>query len=150
MRGIRNSAWSCNERKVKMKTSVGFNTVCGIMGAIFGFLFGELNGFFIALIAISLLDYATGMLAAAVNRKLSSAVGFKGICKKIMLFTIVAVANIIDTQVIGGSALRTAVIFAFIANEALSIVENSAEMGLPVPQKLKDALAQIRDKDNGR
>ena len=63
-----------------------------------------------------------------------------------MLFTLVAVANIIDTQVIGGSALRTAVIFVFIANEGLSIIENSAEMGVPIPQKLKEVLRQIRDK----
>lgn len=130
-----------------MKTSVTFNGICASMGALFGFLFGELNGLLTALIAISLLDYITGMLAAAVNKTMSSEVGFKGICKKVMLFTLVAVANIIDTQVIGGSALRTAVIFAFIANEALSITENSAEMGLPVPQKLKDALAQIKNKE---
>lgn len=130
-----------------MKTSVTFNGICASVGALFSFLFGELNGLLTALIAIALLDYITGMLAAAVNKTMSSEVGFKGICKKVMLFTLVAVANIIDTQVIGGSALRTAVIFAFIANEALSITENSAEMGLPVPQKLKDALAQIKNKE---
>lgn len=130
-----------------MKTSVTFNCICASVGALFSFLFGELNGLLTALIAIALLDYITGMLAAAVNKTMSSEVGFKGICKKVMLFTLVAVANIIDTQVIGGSALRTAVIFAFIANEALSITENSAEMGLPVPQKLKDALAQIKNKE---
>lgn len=123
-----------------------FNTVLAAAGAVCGFLFGELNGMLIALIAISMMDYVTGVIAAAVSRSLSSAVGFKGICKKLMLFTLVAVANIIDMQVIGGSALRTAVIFVFIANEGLSIVENSAEMGVPIPQKLKDVLAQIKGK----
>lgn len=124
-----------------------FNTALAAAGAVCGFLFGELNGLLAALIAISLLDYVTGVIAAAVSKTLSSAVGFKGICKKLMLFTLVAVANIIDTQVIGGSALRTAVIFVFIANEGLSIIENSAEMGVTIPQKLRDALAQIRDKN---
>ena len=123
-----------------------FNTFLAAAGAVCGFLFGELNGILTALIAVSVLDYVTGVTAAAVNKKLSSSVGFKGICKKLMLFTIVALANIMDTQVIGGSALRTAVIFVFIANEGLSIIENSAELGVPIPGKLKDVLAQIRDK----
>ena len=123
-----------------------FNGASAVAGAVLGFLFGELNGILIALISISLLDYITGLIAAAVNKTLSSSVGFKGICKKLMLFTLVALANIMDTQVIGGSALRTAVIFVFIANEGLSIIENSAELGVPIPRKLKDVLAQIRDK----
>lgn len=123
-----------------------FNGALAVAGAVFGFLFGELNGILIALISISLLDYITGVIAAAVNKTLSSSAGFKGICKKLMLFTLVALANIMDTQVIGGSALRTAVIFVFIANEGLSVIENSAELGVPIPLKLKDVLAQIRDK----
>lgn len=123
-----------------------FNGALAVAGAVCGFLFGELDGLLAALIAISVLDYVTGVIAAAVNKKLSSSTGFRGICKKLMLFTLVAVANIMDTQVIGGSALRTAVIFVFIANEGLSIIENSAEIGVPIPQKLKDVLAQLRDK----
>lgn len=123
-----------------------FNTFLAAAGAVCGFLFGELNGILIALISVSVLDYITGVVAAAVSRTLSSSAGFKGICKKLMLFTLVALANIMDTQVIGGSALRTAVIFVFIANEGLSIIENSAELGVPIPRKLKDVLAQIRDK----
>lgn len=129
-----------------MKVSGFFNAALAAVGAVCGFFFGELNGMLIALIAISVMDYVTGVIAAAVSKTLSSAIGFKGICKKLMLFTLVAVANIIDTQVIGGAALRTAVIFVFIANEGLSIIENSAEMGVPIPQKLKDVLSQIRDK----
>lgn len=131
-----------------MKVSNFFNGVLAAAGAVCGFLFGELNGILIALITISVMDYVTGVAAAAVSRTLSSSAGFRGICKKLMLFTLVAVANIIDTQVMVGSELRTAVIFVFIANEGLSIVENSAEMGVPIPQKLKDMLAQIRDKGN--
>lgn len=123
-----------------------FNGALAAAGAVCGFLFGELNGILIALISVSVLDYITGVISAAVNKTLSSSAGFRGICKKLMLFTLVALANIMDTQVIGGSALRTAVIFVFIANEGLSIIENSAELGVPIPQKLKDVLAQIRDK----
>ncbi|MCH5200309.1 MAG: phage holin family protein [Oscillospiraceae bacterium] len=123
-----------------------FNGALAAAGAVCGFLFGELNGILVALISVSVLDYITGVISAAVNKTLSSSAGFRGICKKLMLFTIVALANIMDTQVIGGSALRTAVIFVFIANEGLSIIENSAELGVPIPQKLKDVLAQIRDK----
>ena len=103
-----------------------FNGALAAAGAVCGFLFGELNGILIALISVSVLDYITGVISAAVNKTLSSSAGFRGICKKLMLFTIVALANIMDTQVIGGSALRTAVIFVFIANEGLSIIENSA------------------------
>lgn len=123
-----------------------FNGALAAAGAVCGFLFGELNGILVALISVSVLDYITGVISAAVNKTLSSSAGFRGICKKLMLFTLVALANIMDTQVIGGSALRTAVIFVFIANEGLSIIENSAELGVPIPQKLKDVLAQIRDK----
>ena len=123
-----------------------FNGTLAAAGAVCGFLFGDLDGMLTGLIAVSVLDYITGVISAAVNKTLSSSAGFRGICKKLMLFTIVALANIMDTQVIGGSALRTAVIFVFIANEGLSIIENSAELGVPIPQKLKDVLAQIRDK----
>ncbi|MDR2532706.1 MAG: phage holin family protein [Oscillospiraceae bacterium] len=117
-------------------------------GAVTGFLFGELDGLFTALITLVLLDYATGVVVAIAKKCLSSEIGFKGICKKIMIFAVIAVAHIIDTHVIkNGSALRTAVLFLFIANEGVSLLENAAGMGLPVPKKLLDILKQLKSNE---
>jgi len=114
-------------------------------GGVTGFLFGELDEFFYALIAFVVLDYITGVIAAVARRSLSSEIGFKGICKKIMIFAVVAVAHIIDSQVIkSGSALRTAALFLFIANEGISLLENAAGMGLPIPEKLMKTLGQLK------
>jgi toxin secretion/phage lysis holin len=114
-------------------------------GAAVGFLFGELDGLFYALIALVLIDYITGLIVAIACKNLSSNIGFKGICKKIMMFAVVAVAHIIDSQVIkSGQALRTAALFLFIANEGVSIVENAASMGLPIPDKVIKALNNLR------
>lgn len=86
--------------------------------------------------------------APSQTTKLSSAVGFKGICRKVLIFLLVGIANILDVQVIGsGSVLRTAVIFFYISNEGVSLVENAAHLGLPVPDKLKDVLEQLHDRD---
>lgn len=97
------------------------------------------------------IDYLTGVLAAIYERKLSSEVGFKGIAKKVVIFCLVALGNIIDVQIIGeGSVIRTAIIFFYISNEGISIVENAGRLGLPVPQKLKDVLEQLKtDKTEG-
>ena len=130
-----------------MKTSNIFDLFFAGAGAVCSFLFGSLDGLLIALLTFSLLDYFTGVLAAAAAKELSSSVGFRGICKKLLLFILVAVANMIDMQILGGGgALRTAVIFVFIANEGLSIVENAAELGVPIPKKLREVLAQLREK----
>ncbi|MCL2694655.1 MAG: phage holin family protein [Oscillospiraceae bacterium] len=117
-------------------------------GAVLGFLFGELDGLFFALLAFVILDYITGVIAAITKKNLSSEIGFDGICKKIMVFVVVAVANIIDTQVIkSGSALKTAALFLFISNEGISLLENAALMGLPIPKKLFDILKQLKAKE---
>ena len=130
-----------------MKNQSILDIVLAGAGAVFGFLFGAPDGLLIGLIVLALLDYATGIISAVMSKSLSSRIGFKGICKKLLLFILVAVANIIDMQVLGGAGtLRTAVIFVFIANEGLSIVENSAEMGVPIPEKLKSVLAQLKQK----
>ena len=106
----------------------------------------------IALIIFVALDYVTGVMCAITDRKLSSAVGFKGIFKKVLIFMLVGVANIVDVHVVGsGSALRSAVICFYLSNEGVSMLENAAHLGLPVPAKLKDILAQLHsrsDKDN--
>lgn len=130
-----------------MKQYVVFESVSACAGAVFGFLFGAADGLLYALIALSLLDYATGTAVAVLNKTLSSKTGFRGICKKFLLYALVAAANVIDVQVLGGTAaLRSAAIFLFIGNEGISIVENAAAMGLPVPEKLKRVLKQLHDK----
>lgn len=118
------------------------------IGGALGWFIGDLDGFLYALIAFVVIDYLTGLLAAGVQKKLSSEVGFKGIAKKVAIFLLVGIANIIDVNVLqNGSALRTAVIFFYLSNEGLSILENAGSIGLPIPDKLKDMLAQLKNKD---
>lgn len=119
------------------------------IGGALGWFIGGLDGFLYALIAFVVIDYLTGLLAAGVQKKLSSEVGFKGIAKKIAIFLLVGSANIIDVDVIqNGTALRTAVIFFYLSNEGLSILENAGNIGLPIPEKLKTMLAQLKDKED--
>jgi toxin secretion/phage lysis holin len=93
------------------------------------------------------IDYITGVMAAVADHKLSSELGFKGICRKVLIFLLVGIGHILDTQVIGtGSVLRTAVIFFYISNEGVSLVENAAHLGLPIPEKLKAVLEQLHDR----
>ena len=102
----------------------------------------------IALIVLMTLDYVTGVMCAIVDKKLSSAVGFKGICKKVLVLMLVGVANIVDVHVVGaGSALRSAVICFYMSNEGVSMLENASHLGLPIPEKLKDILAQLHDRE---
>lgn len=124
------------------------NIICGCAGVVAAFLWGSLDGTIIALVTFVILDYITGVIQAVYNKNLSSEIGFRGILKKIVLFLIVAVANILDTQVLkAGAILRTAVIFIFIANEGVSLLENAAKMGIPIPKKLIDVLEQLKKKD---
>ena len=96
------------------------------------------------------LDYITGLMCAVMDKKLSSAVGFRGICKKVLILMLVGVANIMDVHVIGtGSALRGAVVCFYLSNEGLSLLENAAHIGLPVPERLKNILAQLHNRDDG-
>lgn len=127
-----------------------WNTLQLIFAAIGGWLgyyLGGFDGLLYALIAFVICDYVTGMMCAVSDKKLSSEVGFKGIAKKVVIFILVAVANIIDTNVITqGAILRTAVISFYLSNEGLSLVENATHLGLPVPDKLKAVLAQLHDR----
>ena len=116
------------------------------LGGALGAVMGGFDGFLYALVVFVIVDYATGLMAASVEKKLSSGVGFKGIFKKVVIFCLVAVGHIVDTQIIGdGSVLRTAVIFFYLSNESISILENAARIGLPVPAKLKAVLEQLRE-----
>ncbi len=115
-------------------------------GGFIGWFLGGFDGFLYALVVFVVMDYFTGVLAAGVKKELSSEVGFKGIAKKVCIFVLVGIANIVDTQVIhDGAAIRTAVIFFYLANEGISILENSTVIGLPVPQKLREMLQQLAE-----
>lgn len=117
------------------------------VGGWLGYFLGGCDGLILALLAFVVIDYITGVMCAIADKKLSSAVGFKGICRKVLIFLLVGIANILDVQVIGtGSALRTAVIFFYISNEGVSLLENAAYLGLPVPEKIKIVLEQLHDR----
>ena len=114
------------------------------IGGYLGHILGGIDGFLYALIAFVVIDYITGIMSAIIEHKLSSEIGFKGIFKKVLIFTMVAIGNILDSKIIGdGNTIRTAVIFFYLSNEGISIIENSVIIGLPVPHKLKDILAQL-------
>ena len=117
------------------------------VGGWLGYFLGGCDGLIIALVVFVAVDYLTGVMCAISDKKLSSEVGFKGICRKVLIFLLVGIANIVDVQVIGtGSVLRTAVIFFYLSNEGVSLLENAAHLGLPVPEKMKDILAQLHDR----
>ncbi|MFQ8786259.1 holin family protein [Ruminococcus sp.] len=117
------------------------------VGGWLGYFLGGCDGLLYALIAFVVIDYITGVMCAISNHTLSSEVGFKGICRKVLIFLLVGIANILDIQVIGsGSALRTAVIFFYISNEGVSLLENAAHLGLPIPEKIKVVLEQLHDR----
>ena len=117
------------------------------IGGWLGYFLGGCDGLIIALILFVVMDYITGIMCAIADKKLSSEVGFKGICRKVIIFMLVGIANIIDVEVIKtGSVLRTAVIFFYLSNEGISLLENAGHLGLPIPEKLKLVLEQLHDK----
>ena len=123
--------------------------VFAMIGGWLGYFLGGYDGLLYALIVFMVVDYITGVMCSIVDKKLSSAVGFKGICRKVLILMLVGIANLLDVQVIGtGSVLRTAVIFFYLSNEGVSLLENAAHLGLPIPEKLKAVLAQLHDKAN--
>ena len=118
------------------------------VGGWLGYYLGGCDGLLYALVLFVVSDYITGVMCAVVDHKLSSSVGFRGICRKILIFLIVGIANVVDQQISGdGSVFRTAVIFFYISNEGISLLENSAHIGLPIPEKLKDVLEQLHDRE---
>ena len=117
------------------------------MGGFVGWFLGGCDGLLYALLAFVVIDYITGVMCAIVDKTLSSAIGFKGICRKVLIFALVGIGHILDTHVIGsGSVMRTAIIFFYISNEGVSLIENAVHIGLPVPQKLKDVLEQLHNR----
>lgn len=117
------------------------------IGGWLGYFLGGWDGLLYALVAFVVVDYVTGVMCAINDKTLSSAVGFKGICRKVLIFMLVGIAQILDVNVIGtGSVLRTAVIFFYISNEGVSFLENATHLGLPVPEKIKDVLQQLHER----
>lgn len=114
------------------------------IGGWIGYFVGGVDGLMTALLIFMVLDYVTGLMCAIADKKLSSSVGFKGICKKVLIIMLVGVAHVVDLHVVGtGDALRSAVVCFYLSNEGVSMLENAAHLGLPVPDKLKGILAQL-------
>ena len=119
-----------------------------VIGGWLGYFLGGLDGLMIALVIFVVLDYVTGIMCAIADKKLSSSVGFKGICRKVLIFLLVGVAHIVDLHVVGsGSVLRGAVVCFYLSNEGVSMLENASHLGLPVPEKLKVILEQLHDRE---
>ena len=118
------------------------------IGGWLGYVLGGMDGLLIALVVFITIDYITGIMCAIIDKKLSSEVGFKGIFKKVLILMLVGIANVIDVHVVGtGSALRGATVCFYLSNEGLSILENTVHLGLPVPEKLKEILSQLHNRD---
>lgn len=116
------------------------------IGGWLGYFLGGCDGLVVALVVFVVADYLTGVMCAISEKKLSSEVGFRGICRKVLIFILVGIANILDVQVIGtGSVLRTAILFFYISNEGISLLENAGRLGLPIPEKLKLVLEQLHN-----
>ena len=117
------------------------------VGGWLGYFLGGCDGLLIALVVFAITDYITGVMCAIADKKLSSEIGFKGICRKVIIFMLVGIAHVLDSNVIAtGSVLRTAVIFFYLSNEGVSLLENAGHLGLPIPEKLKVVLEQLHDR----
>ncbi len=120
------------------------------VGGWLGYYLGGMDGLLTALVVFVTLDYLTGVMCAVADKKLSSAVGFKGLFCKMLIFALVGLGHVVDTQVIGtGGTLRCATICFYLSNEGVSLLENAAHLGLPVPDKLKGILAQLHGRNEG-
>ena len=125
----------------------GIQIVFTMIGGWLGYFLGGCDGLLIALVMFVVMDYISGVMCAIADKTLSSEVGFKGICRKVLIFVLVGIAHILDVQVIGtGSVLRTAIIFFYISNEGISLLENAGYLGLPIPEKIKTVLEQLHDR----
>ena len=125
----------------------GIQIVFTALGGFLGWFLGGADGFLYALIAFVVIDYITGVMCAISDKSLSSEGGFRGICRKVLIFILVGVGNLLDVYILGeAGVLRTAVIFFYLSNEGVSLLENASRLGLPIPEKLKEILQQLHDK----
>ena len=127
-----------------------WNTIQLIFAAVggwLGYFVGGCDGLLYALIGFVALDYVTGVMCAISDQKLSSEVGFKGICRKVLIFALVGIGHLLDTHIFGETGvLRTAVTFFYLSNEGVSLLENASYLGLPIPERLKAVLEQLHDR----
>ena len=131
-----------------MNTLLNYKLIISSIGGILGVFLGGMDGLIYALLAFSVIDYVTGIMCAIDKKELSSSVGFKGIARKIIIFSLVGVANILDVYILGHvGVLRAAVIFFYLSNEGISILENTSKLGLPVPEKLQNILQQLNKEE---
>ena len=131
-----------------MNTLLNYKLIISSIGGVLGVFLGGMDGLIYALLAFSVIDYVTGIMCAIDKKELSSSVGFKGIARKIIIFSLVGVANILDVYILGHvGVLRAAVIFFYLSNEGISILENTSKLGLPVPEKLQNILQQLNQEE---
>lgn len=131
-----------------MNTLLNYKLIISSIGGVLGVFLGGMDGLIYALLAFSVIDYVTGIMCANDKKELSSSVGFKGIARKIIIFSLVGVANILDVYILGHvGVLRAAVIFFYLSNEGISILENTSKLGLPVPEKLQNILQQLNKEE---
>jgi toxin secretion/phage lysis holin len=139
--------WRKNMRELWNMLQAMFTGIGGWLG----YFLGGCDGLLYALIAFTVIDYISGVMCGIVDGKLSSSVGFKGICRKVVVFMLVGIASILDTRIFQtGSVLRTAVIFFYLSNEGISLLENAAHLGLPIPTVVRKALNQLHDKSENK
>lgn len=131
-----------------MNTLLNYKLIISSIGGVLGAFLGGMDGLIYALLAFSVIDYVTGIMCAIDKKELSSSVGFKGIARKIIIFSLVGVANILDVYILGHvGVLRAVVIFFYLSNEGISILENTSKLGLPVPEKLQNILQQLNKEE---
>lgn len=131
-----------------MNTLLNYKLIISSIGGVLGVFLGGMDGLIYALLAFSVIDYVTGIMCAIDKKELSSSVGFKGIARKIIIFSLVGVANILDVYILGHvGVLRAVVIFFYLSNEGISILENTSKLGLPVPEKLQNILQQLNKEE---
>lgn len=131
-----------------MNTLLNYKLIISSIGGVLGVFLGGMDGLIYALLAFSVIDYVTGIMCAIDKKELSSSVGFKGIARKIIIFSLVGIANILDVYILGHvGVLRAAVIFFYLSNEGISILENTSKLGLPVPEKLQNILQQLNKEE---
>ena len=131
-----------------MNTLLNYKLIISSIGGVLGVFLGGMDGLIYALLAFSVIDYVTGIMCAIDKKELSSSVGFNGIARKIIIFSLVGVANILDVYILGHvGVLRAAVIFFYLSNEGISILENTSKLGLPVPEKLQNILQQLNKEE---
>lgn len=131
-----------------MNTLLNYKLIISSIVGVLGVFLGGMDGLIYALLAFSVIDYVTGIMCAIDKKELSSSVGFKGIARKIIIFSLVGVANILDVYILGHvGVLRAAVIFFYLSNEGISILENTSKLGLPVPEKLQNILQQLNKEE---